>query len=150
MVNMRMCWHEDKYLQEKSKRLPPTEVWQSIVRVKMACTFWRSIEGPTRASAAHWGAVEFYCWCKKTNQGLWTQDLIRVKSFLQIFLPTSQVQGSETPLRVECGSCHTVYPNEWKALIGHLKIHTWRMVWETVNQEASFTRGKYKYTCHSQ
>ncbi len=36
------------------------------------------------------------------------------------------------------------------ALIDHLKIRTWRMVWESVNQELSFTRGKYKYTCHSQ
>lgn len=56
------------------------------------------------------GQLNYIAGAKKTNQGLWTQDLIRVKSFLQIFLPTSpQVQGSETPLWVDECAVATLY-----------------------------------------
>lgn len=133
----------------KSKGLPPTEAWQSIVRVKMACTL---------VAVPYWSLS-----C--TLRGSWIILLVQ-KSKSRFMNPRFDKSETVSPnfhpnfssgpgqWNTSTGgrmcSCHTVHPNEGIALIGHRGIRTWRMVWESVNQEASFTRGKYKHTCHSQ
>lgn len=144
-----MRWHEDKYLQENRRDgLPPKHCkglngmvavpFEDLLKALLEPQL--HIEGQLNHIAGAEKQIKVY------KPKIWFKGNLS-PNFHSNFSSPGQWN---TPRGVWMCSCHIVYPNKSMTLIDHLKIRTWRMVWESVNQEASFRRGKYTYTCHSQ